>query len=358
MVAVDPQWINGLTLDGLELRRLQCLLVMTNGFALGGRGGVQPGTGGLSVSLAGSTINVGSGNAWVNQSGQGMYAVSLTSGATATLTAAHATLPRIDLVYLRVWDNAVDASGLNRADAVYLAGTASSTPVAPVPSGTQIYLPLATISVPASGGGSPSVSQSVMPKTVAPGGILPDAAAAGFYAGQYRDDGTGLQRFDGSAWGYPSLQGLGKTLFKAKTADTARATATLTDDPHLTVTVAANSTYVVEGMFHWLTTDEVNADLNIDFTIPAGATGTYLGFAQPTSGDTTIGPIRTMSTQIDASRTYGADSDTSNPSGMMMRALLITAAAGGTYAVQFARLGTAGTLTMLANSWLKLEKVA
>lgn len=199
MVATDPTWINGLTYDGVELRRVQGLAVMTNGTALGARGGIMPGSGALQVSLAGSAITVGAGAAFVYQAGQGVYGVSLSSGGSATLTAAHATLDRIDLVYLRVWDNSVDASGLNKADAVYLAGTASSTPAAPVPPGTQIYLPIATISVPHTGGGSPSVSM-IVPKTVAPGGILPDPAAVGYYAGQYRDSGTGLERYNGTAW--------------------------------------------------------------------------------------------------------------------------------------------------------------
>jgi hypothetical protein len=93
----------------------------------------------------------------------------------------------IDLVYLRVWDTDVDASGLRKAEAVYLAGTAAASPVAPTPAGTVIYIPLATISVPASGGGSPSVSTAVRPVTVAPGGILPDTSSSGYYAGMYRD---------------------------------------------------------------------------------------------------------------------------------------------------------------------------
>ncbi|MET9479886.1 hypothetical protein [Streptomyces sp. NPDC006638] len=199
-MAVDPVWINGLAYDGAELRRVQALSVMTNGVSLGGRAGVIPGSGSLAVSLAGSTINVAAGNAWVYATGQGLYGVSLNAGGSATLTAAHATLARVDLVYLRVWDNAVDASGLNKADVVYLAGTPSASPVAPVPAGTQIYLSLATIAVPPSGGGAPSVSQAVRPVTVAAGGILPDAAAVGYYVGQYRDNGTGLQRWDGAAW--------------------------------------------------------------------------------------------------------------------------------------------------------------
>jgi hypothetical protein len=189
------------TSDGIELRRADGLLVMHNGTALGGTPGVIPGAGGLNVSVAGSTITVGSGRAWVYQSGQGLYRAVMPSATTLTLTAAHATLSRIDLVYLRVWDNAVDASGLNQADTVYLAGTPSSTPVAPTPAGTQIYIPLANITVPPSGGGSPTVSQSMMPVTVAPGGILPSSTApVSPYIGQAYHNGTDLLIWNGSSW--------------------------------------------------------------------------------------------------------------------------------------------------------------
>ncbi|MGW6603333.1 hypothetical protein [Streptomyces sp. NPDC055036] len=199
MVAVEPLWINGVAIDGMRLRRFHTLLAMTNGSPLGARAGVIPGTNGFNVTLSGSALSVGSGSAWVYQAGQGLYAVTLSS-ATATLDPAHATLARIDLLYLRVWDTSVDGAGLNQADIVYLPGTPSATPAVPTPAGTQIYLRIATISVPASGGGAPSVSQTVRPWTVAPGGILPDATATGYYAGQYRDNGTGLERYTGSTW--------------------------------------------------------------------------------------------------------------------------------------------------------------
>lgn len=197
-----PKWIDGLSYTGLSLRRGDLAGVMHDGNALGARAGVRPGGSGLNVTLAGSTITIAAGVAFVQyQSGQGVYRAVLPSASTATLTAAHATLPRIDLVYLRVWDNSVDAGGLNTADAVYLAGTAAASPVAPTPAGTQIYIPLATISVPASGGGSASVSTTVRPFTVAPGGILPSATApATPYTGQYYDDGTNLLRYNGSSW--------------------------------------------------------------------------------------------------------------------------------------------------------------
>jgi hypothetical protein len=200
-VATDPAWIDALTYSALELRRLDALGAMHNGASLGIRSGVRPGGGSLDVSIVSSTITVTAGMAWVQYIDGQAYRAVLDAAANLTLTAAHATLPRIDLVYLRVWDNAVDASGLNKVDAVYLAGTAASSPVAPTPAGTQIYIPLANISVPASGGGAATVSMSVRPKTVAVGGILPSATApTSPYTGQYYDDGTNLLRYNGTTW--------------------------------------------------------------------------------------------------------------------------------------------------------------
>jgi hypothetical protein len=202
MAEATPKWIDGLSYTGLSLRRGDLLIGMHDGTTLGVRAGVRPGGNGLNVTLAGSTITVATGVAMVQyQSGQGIYRAALAPSTNLTLQAAHATLSRIDLVYLRVWDNNVDASGLNQADAVYLAGTAASSPVAPTPAGTQIYIPLATITVPPSGGGSPTVSTAVMPFTVAPGGILPSSTAPSTpYIGQAYHNGTDLLIWNGSGW--------------------------------------------------------------------------------------------------------------------------------------------------------------
>jgi hypothetical protein len=200
---VDPWAIDGLAFSGLEARLVESLAVMGNGSALGAVSGVRPGDPGLTVTLAGTTINCSAGVAAVAYSGQGLYRCAFPSSVSpGTYTAAHATLNRIDLVYLRVWDNSVDASGLNKGDVVYLAGTPSSTPVAPTPAGTQIYLPLATITVlSVSNGGTASVSTAIRPYTVAPGGILPATTApTGLYIGQYYDNATGLLRWNGTNW--------------------------------------------------------------------------------------------------------------------------------------------------------------
>jgi hypothetical protein len=220
---VDAWAIDGLTFAGREARLVEAVSIMADGTALGSRSGVRPGDPGLTVTLAGSTINTSAGVATVAYASQGVYRVAFpASTSPGTLTAAHATLARIDLVYLRVWDNSVDASGLNQADIVYLAGTPSATPSAPVPAGTQIYMPLATISVPASGGGSPTVSTAVRPFTVAPGGILPSTTTpAGLYVGQYWDDGTNLRRWNGTTWDtYQKAPGAASTWTPAWTTTT------------------------------------------------------------------------------------------------------------------------------------------
>jgi hypothetical protein len=195
--------IDSLAFTGLEARNVESFQVMGNGTALGSRSGVRPGDPGLTVTLAGTTINCSAGVAAVAWPGQGVYRVAFPSSVSpGAYTAAHATLNRVDLVYLRVWDNSVDASGLNKGDVVYLAGTPSASPVAPTPAGTQIYMPLATITVlSVSNGSGASVSTSVRPYTVAPGGILPSPTAPGSpYTGQYYDDGTNLLRWNGSSW--------------------------------------------------------------------------------------------------------------------------------------------------------------
>lgn len=201
---VDPWAIDGLQYSGLEARTADALMAMGNGSALGSRSGVRPGDPGLTVTLAGTTINCSAGVAVVAYPGQGIYRVPFpTSVSPGTYTAPHATLNRIDLVYLKVWDNTVDASGLTKGDVVYLAGTPSASPVAPTPSGTVIYVPLATITVQSVAGGSgASVSTAVRPYTVAPGGILPSSGTVptGLYVGEYYDDGTGLLRWNGTSW--------------------------------------------------------------------------------------------------------------------------------------------------------------
>jgi hypothetical protein len=96
------------------------------------------------------------------------------------VTAADATNPRKDIVYIQVNDSSAgDGSGAVNADVLYLAGTPGVTPSAPdLP--PRSFL-VGTITVPVSGGGSPTVVLNPA-RFVAAGGVLPvasDAEAAG-----------------------------------------------------------------------------------------------------------------------------------------------------------------------------------
>jgi hypothetical protein len=90
-----------------------------------------------------------------------------------TLTAAHATLDRIDRILVRVYNHDLDGSGLRRQNVEYQVGTAGSgAPTLPTGSVYEIAL----ISVPHSGGGSPSVTMTARPP-VAAGGARPGTTA-------------------------------------------------------------------------------------------------------------------------------------------------------------------------------------
>lgn len=210
MVATDPLWLPGLSYDEVELRKMDANYTMADGTAGGLRAGIRAGDPGFAVSLAGTTVTVTGGTAVVTRSGQGAYRVQMAATSPGTLAAAHGTFARIDRVYLRVWDNSVDSSGLVKADTVLLTGTPSGSPAIPTPSATVIYIPLATISVPNTGGGgtgSATVSSAIRQTTVAPGGILPvssatDIAISGTYTGQARYNTVrGVPEYwTGSAW--------------------------------------------------------------------------------------------------------------------------------------------------------------
>lgn len=140
----------------------------------GARSGVRWGTKTDTVSLVAfaGTIKPHSGVMDVQTAAAaGPYFYAVTANETFTVSAAHATLPRVDIVTIRINDDVEDSSGLESATTHYKAGTAAASPVAPSPDTTRDMI-IATIAVPASGGGNP-VASWVAPYAVAGGGIVP-----------------------------------------------------------------------------------------------------------------------------------------------------------------------------------------
>lgn len=138
---------------------------------------------------------------------QGAYPVAVTAPETLTIADGHAQYGRIDAVVLRVYDPLYDTGQQTLARLEVLQGAATATPVAPtLPAAT---LRLWEITVPAgtsAGTGGITWASALADRrryTSSYGGIIPRGwgmTFAGAYPGQYRDNGLGLDRWDGSTW--------------------------------------------------------------------------------------------------------------------------------------------------------------
>jgi hypothetical protein len=176
-----------------EWRRAMAALISPNGAAgvtpFGGSAGPVVGFGAGLVALAGSTITVKAHCGVISPDlsiTQGAYLYQLPADSTFTLTAAHATLVRNDLVTLRVDDNDEDASGARQVIPDYVVGT----PGAGVPALPARSIELARINVPQSGGGGAVLTERNR-WTGAAGGIIP------VRDGTDRDDSTQLTPYAG-----------------------------------------------------------------------------------------------------------------------------------------------------------------
>jgi hypothetical protein len=169
-----------------------------------------PGTGPCALTMSGMNATVGIGRGVVQgTSSQGAYPVVVTGADVTTIANGHASLSRIDTLWLIALDTLVDSSGSTLARVEYTQGTPGSGSAPTAPAAGTAYLRLWDITVPAgaSSGSVPTwVASGLLADkrtySTAVGGINPDGATAGAYAGQYRDGGTttGLERYSGSAW--------------------------------------------------------------------------------------------------------------------------------------------------------------
>ncbi len=175
---------------------------------LGGRSGVRPGTSGIGAATSTTwTVNPHAGALDLEAgSSAGPYYYSVDDATnTGTVTAADATNPRIDLVYVTLNDPA-EGDGSSAPGAVfgYVAGTAAASPVAPATPARS--MPLFQISVPKSGTGSPTTADAA-PFTAAAGAPIPvrnatERGALTQYDGLLvnRLDQNYLERSDGTSW--------------------------------------------------------------------------------------------------------------------------------------------------------------
>lgn len=146
-----PGWLQnaGTVHTAAQMRNyVGAFIAGTNGSstALIGRGGVHRDLGNqLGVGQTGSpsmAVVVDTGAAWIpgtEAAAQGSYGVVNDASVTLSITTAHATLPRIDIVQIRVRDSFY--SGVNN-DALLdvKAGTPNASPTAPTPDPNALVL--------------------------------------------------------------------------------------------------------------------------------------------------------------------------------------------------------------------------
>ncbi|MGW3511173.1 hypothetical protein [Streptomyces sp. NPDC000994] len=155
-------------------------------------------------------LQIGVGRALVQgTTAQGAYPVAITAPETLRFTDGNAQHPRIDSVMLRISDGLYDASGDALAQVVIVEGTAAPSPVAPTLPAASLRLWDVTVPAGASAGvgGIPWASALADRRrfTSSYGGIIPRGyglSFAGSYDGQYRDNGTALERWNAAdaAW--------------------------------------------------------------------------------------------------------------------------------------------------------------
>lgn len=125
---------------------------------------------------------------------QGGYDWATDANVPGTVTAADATNPRKDIVYIQVNDSSAgDGSGALSAPVLYLAGTPGVEPAAPALPARSFLV--GTINVPVAGGGSPTVVLNPA-RYVAAGGILPVYSLDERNAIVDKHDGLTVRRMD------------------------------------------------------------------------------------------------------------------------------------------------------------------
>lgn len=118
LLSPKPLYLDTESYDAKQDRRLLDELISDGKLT----GFIVSTTSGLGISVsAGYAIIAGQ-----NVANQGLYRVGPISSQTLTVSAAHATLPRLDQVIVRVLDHSADSSGYNEARIEIVPGTPTS----------------------------------------------------------------------------------------------------------------------------------------------------------------------------------------------------------------------------------------
>ncbi len=276
------------TISGQGLRQLLARIPgSTTARPLGGRGGVRYGTPTTTVEVSGSTWTCHA-HSGVLDTGSlatyGPYPYSVDADETGTVTSAHATLSRIDTLYVQLNDNVLDSSGSTGATVALATGTAGSGTPASVPT-RSVAIAYLTRASAASGGAvtvswvAPYLDQGVIPvrDTTERDAITWGTAQSPAVA--WRADTLTLESGIGTTWDH----------LAGGTPSHATQTIPATSSPFLNTTMGVYSS----ATWSWTPTRSGVAEVRAVIDVSAAGAGFGLFSAQVNAGGTG-GPVRIL----------------------------------------------------------------
>jgi hypothetical protein len=156
-----------------------------------------------------------------------------------------------------------------------------------------------------------------------------------------------------------TVQGVNQVLRARKTADTQiSSNTTVSDDPHLTIAVAANTVYELTGVL-FISSTVTTGDFKMDINGPSGVAGNWTVIGPSTGSTTDPDTVRTIATAIGTgTRSYGIPT-TGTIYGLELKGMVETSATAGNITVQWAQATSDPASTNLKiYSWMSLTKVA
>ena len=153
---------------------------------------------------------------------------------------------------------------------------------------------------------------------------------------------------------------LGKAAFRIKNASTSRAVTALSADPDLTVSLAASAVYEIEGDLYTSSDNNTSGNIGLDITVPSSATGRWagLGIDSADTGNTGTAQATRWITTVFGTGTRTFEGVSNGSIVPIKLSGIVRTTSGGTLAVSWARSGAAGTVTMNADSYLKVTRRA
>jgi hypothetical protein len=154
-----------------------------------------------------------------------------------------------------------------------------------------------------------------------------------------------------SVTGNLTVGGIGQSLFARNV--------TMTDDPHLTVNVAASATYIIYA--YLIYNAGTTGDINVAFTQPTGAAGSWQGTGLGRGVTASIGTdgftVRMNTNDIGTTQPRSYGGDTTNQAVQIMG--IVRTSSSGAFTVQWSQAASDATGTILrTDSWMQLVRVA